>query len=339
MRGRNMWLAGAAGAALLVGSAGGASAQEVRIFTFEGYTDEEWVAPFEEATGCEVSATYTGSVDEMFAKMVGSDGADYDLISIDTSLFGRYTEQGLLRPYDMSAIENTANLLPAFQDVPEARVDGETYGVPIAWGSLGLIYDTDEVDPPPTSWDIMWSEEYANQILVLDDTNNNIVNTAIILGFEDPFNLTEEQMEAVKEKLIEQKRVLLSYYAGFEEGVNIWESGNAVLMFSMGEFQAIDLEERGYNVEYTIPQEGGIGWLDTWAMSKGVQDVECAQAWVNYFLTPEVGQMMTAKYGYGNTTSETEGLDYADRLTWLAPAEDFDRRTQVWNEVKAAPVP
>ncbi len=314
------------------------SAQErtIRIFTFEGYTDDEWVKEFEEAHDATVNVTYTGSVDEMFAKMKGSEGADYDLISIDTSLFGRYIEQDLIIPYDMATIPNTANLLPAFQDVAEVQHEGATYGVPITWGSLGLIYDVDEVDPAPTSWEALWSEDYAGRIIVLDDTNNNIVNTAIILGFEDPFNLTDDQLAAVKEKLIEQKKVLLSYFAGFEEGNNIWDSGDAVLMFSMGEFQAVDLKDRGYNVEYIIPDEGGVGWLDTWAMSKGVQNAELAHAWVNSFLEKSVGERVSAKYGYGNTTSESEGLDYADRLTWLRPAEDFNKRTEIWNEVKAA---
>lgn len=311
---------------------------EVRIFTFEGYTDPEWVSKFEEQTGCEVKSTFTGSVDEMFAKMRGSDGADFDLISIDTSLFGRYVEQDLIQPYDMSKITNTANLLTAFQSVDEAQHDGGVYGIPIAWGSLGLIYDKDEVDPAPTSWDILWSEEYAGRIIVLDDTNNNIVNAAIILGYEDPFNLDEEQMQAVKQKLIDQKKVLLSYFAGFEEGNNVWESGAAVLMFSMGEFQAVDLRERGYNVEYVIPEEGAIGWLDTWALSKGAEDVGCAHQYVNFYLEPWVGELMSEKYGYGNTTTVSESLDYADRLTWLAPAEDFTRRTEIWNEVKATPV-
>ncbi len=311
---------------------------EVRIFTFEGYTDSEWVSKFEEQSGCKVRSTFTGSVDEMFAKMRGSDGADFDLISIDTSLFGRYIEQGLIQPYDMSKISNTSNLLGAFQSVDEAAHDGDVYGVPIAWGSLGLIYDKDEVNPPPTSWDILWSEDYAGRIIVLDDTNNNIVNTAIILGFEDPFNLNEEQLQAVKAKLIDQKKSLMSYFAGFEEGNNIWESGNAVLMFSMGEFQAVDLRERGYNVEYIIPDEGGVGWLDTWALSTGASDLACAHQYVNFYLEPWVGERMTEKYGYGNTTSETQGLDYASRLTWLAPPEDPNRRTEVWNEVKATPV-
>jgi putative spermidine/putrescine transport system substrate-binding protein/spermidine/putrescine transport system substrate-binding protein len=316
-----------------------AQQRELRIFTFEGYADDEWVQEFEAAHDADVNVTYTGSVDEMFAKMKGSEGADYDLISIDTSLFGRYIEEGLIVPYDMAEIPNTANLLPAFQDVAEVQHDGDTYGVPITWGSLGLIYDTDEVDPAPTSWAVLWDESYKGRIIILDDTNNNIVNTAIILGYEDPFHLTDEQLEAVKQKLIDQKKVLLSYFAGFEEGNKIWESGNAILMFSMGEFQAVDLANRGYNVAYIIPDEGGVGWLDTWALSKGAKEPELAHAWVNFFLDKSVGERVSQTYGYGTTTSEAEGLDYADKLTWLRPAEDLTKRIEVWNEVKATPVP
>ena len=316
--------------------AGTASAQEVRLFSFEGYAEPEWVDAFEEETGCAVSATYTGSVDEMFARMQGSDGADFDLISIDTSLFGRYTEQGLLQPYDMSLIPNTENLLPEFQTVDEATIDGDTYGVPIAWGSLGLIYDNEAFPDGVDSWEALWDPANAGHVLALDDANNNITNAAIVLGYEDPFNLTDEQFEAVKEKLIEMKDELISYYAGFEEGVNIWENSQAQLMFSMGEFQAVELESRGFDVTYAIPEEGGIGWLDTLALSKGAQDLECAHAYANWFLNGETGPLLSEIKGYGNTTAVAEGLDYAGSLVWLAPVEDFDRRVQIWNEVKAA---
>ena len=173
-------------------------------------------------------------------------------------------------------------------------------------------------------------------MLALDDANNNVTNAAIVLGLEDPFNLSDADFDAVKEKLIEQKQYLISYYAGFEEGVNIWDSSEATLMFSMGEFQAVELASRGYDAVYSIPKEGGIGWLDTWALSKGVKDSECAHQWVNHYLDGVTGPTMTEKNGYGNTTDESPGLDYADKLVWLRPVEDFDRRVKVWNEVKAA---
>lgn len=308
----------------------------LRIFTFEGYTDDAWVEEFEAMTGAEVRVTYTGSVDEMFAKMKGSEGADYDLVSLDTSGIPRYIEHGLLAPIDTSEIANMGNLLPAFQDVPEVQVDGDVYGVPIAWGSLGLIYDNEEfADDPPTSWSVMWDEAYDQRILVLDDANNNIVNTAIYLGYDNPYDLSDDEFAQVKQALIDQKVLVQTYYAGFDDGVEIWENSDAVLMFSMGEFQQVGMNERGLDVTYIIPEEGGVGWLDCWVMSKGVGDEDLALQWIDFFLEKRIGQAMSAAYGYGNTTSETEGLDYAGKLNWLQPPEDFERRVGIWNEVKA----
>ena len=175
-------------------AAGFASAQEVRLFSFEGYAEPEWVESFEAETGCSVSAAYTGSVDEMFAKMAGSDGADYDLISIDTSIIQRYVDNGLIIPFDMSMVPNTANLLASFTNVAEVMSGGETYGVPMAWGSLGLIYDTEAFPDGVDSWEALWDPANAGHVLALDDANNNVTNAAIVLGIDDPFNLSDEDM-------------------------------------------------------------------------------------------------------------------------------------------------
>jgi putative spermidine/putrescine transport system substrate-binding protein len=329
--------AAAIGLALAVGAPAGAEEGELRLFVFDGYADDGWVEEFEEITGAEVNITYTGSVDEMFAKMAGSNGDDYDLISLDTSAILRYHEQGLLAQIDTSKIENLGNLMPAFQDVAEVQIDGGVYAVPMAWGSLGLIYDVEEFgDNPPTSWDILWNEDYRGRMIALDDANNNIVNTAIYLGFDNPYNLSDEEFDAVRDALLAQKALLKTYYAGFAEGMDIWESSDVVAMFAMGEFQKVGMADRGLDVQYIIPSEGGIGWLDCWIMSRGVQDEDLAMRWISFFLEKKIGQEMSAKYGYGNTTSVSEGLDYADRLNWLQPPEDFERRVALWNEVKAS---
>lgn len=319
------------------------AADELRIFTWEGYADDQWVEEFASLTGVTPSVTYTGSVDEMFARMKGSEGADFDLLALDTGSFKRYVEQDLIQPVDMSKIPNRSELLPAFQDIDSVKFDGTAYGVPFAWGSLPLIYDADAFpDGAPESWEAMWDPANAQQMIVLDDANNNIVNTAILLGFSDPYNLTDEQFEAIKEKLIEQKRLILTYYAGFEDGVNIFAQGGVKLMFSMGEPQRGMLQERGVNAELTIPKEGAVGWLDCWIISKGAQDPALAMEWINLMTTKAAGAYISETYGYGNCTNaevnEAAGLTYSDRLSYLQAPEDFAKRVAVWNEVKAAPI-
>jgi putative spermidine/putrescine transport system substrate-binding protein/spermidine/putrescine transport system substrate-binding protein len=152
---------------------------------------------------------------------------------------------------------------------------------------------------------------------------------------DNPYNLSEAEMEQVKQTLIDQKKLVVTYFAGFDEGNQIWDSGGISLMFSMGEFQEVALKEMGHNVKYIIPSEGGIGWLDTWAMTSGA-DEELAHAWANFFIEKSTQELMNDRYGYGTVTHESPGLDYAARLNWLQPAEDFEWRNRVWNEVKAS---
>ena len=87
-------------AAGILGLAAVAQAEEgvVRIIAFEGYADDDWIEQFEEQNDAEVRVTFIGAVDELFAKMSGSQGEDYDVLSIDTSLFPRYDSAGLLQP-------------------------------------------------------------------------------------------------------------------------------------------------------------------------------------------------------------------------------------------------
>ncbi len=66
------------------------AAKELSLGCFEGYAEQEWIDEFEAKYDAKVKVKYVGSVDELFALTQASKGEDFDLISIDTSLFPRY---------------------------------------------------------------------------------------------------------------------------------------------------------------------------------------------------------------------------------------------------------
>jgi putative spermidine/putrescine transport system substrate-binding protein/spermidine/putrescine transport system substrate-binding protein len=317
-----------------------AADKELRILTWEGYAEPEWLDPFKQATGATVNIVYSGSADEMFAKMQGSQGADFDLVSFDTSLFPRYVDAKLIQPFDMSKIPNWANVAPEFANVAAIKQGDQQFGIPFAWGSLPLVYDATEFPTAPESWEVMWDPKYAQQMLWQDDANNSITLGALIVGVANPYKLTDEDFEKVKAKLIEQKKLLLSYYAGFDDGVNLFAQNGIKLMYSMGEPQVPALKKKGVNAALTIPKERAVGWLDCWELSAGVKDSDLAHAWINACLEKSTGKVLTEKLGYGNTTNlevnKAAGLTYGDRLSWLETAENYEKRVATWNEIKAA---
>lgn len=317
-----------------------AADRELRILTWEGYAGPEWLDKFKSDTGATVNIVYAGSADEMFAKMQGSQAADFDLVSFDTSLFPRYVDAKLIQPMDPSKIPNIKNIAPEFADVKAVMRGQDRYGLPFAWGSLPLVYDTAAFPTAPESWEVMWDEQYAQQMLWMDDANNSITLAALIVGAANPYQLTDEDFARIKEKLVAQKKLSLSYYAGFDDGVNLFAQNGIKLMFSMGEPQVPALVKKGIAAALTIPKEKAVGWLDCWELSAGAKDVDLAYAWMNACMDSAVGKILTEKNGYGNTTNvdvnKTAGMTYGDKLSWLETAENYEKRVAVWNEIKAS---
>ncbi|MDQ0395700.1 ABC transporter substrate-binding protein [Labrys monachus] len=329
----------AAAVALALGVSGAALAQskgEVRLLTYEGYADPAWVKEFQDETGIAVKVTYVGGVDEQIAKMKASNGKDYDVVAVDTASLKAFADQKLVAPIDKSKFTSFDNLLPQFQPMANATFDNVTYGIPWAWGSLGLVYDKKTFPQAPTSWSVLWDPQYKGKVISLDDANNCVNFAAIALGIKDPFKLDDAQFAQVKQKLVDLKHNLLTYFAGFDEGTTIWSENNVVLMFSMGELNAINLKKKGFDVGYTIPKEGAVGWLDNLTVSAGSPHPEFAYAWINFAFQKKIGADMAVKSGWASTTAPAEGMDYADKLIWAKNPEDYNRRQALWNEVKAS---
>src|SRR5579872_358842 len=51
----------------------------LNVIAWEGYTQPQWVKPFEQQTGCQVNAKYAGSSDEMVTLMRQGGDSQYDL--------------------------------------------------------------------------------------------------------------------------------------------------------------------------------------------------------------------------------------------------------------------
>ena len=78
------------------------AAGEVNLLTWEGYADESFVKPFEDATGCKVSATYVGSNDD-FAPKLAAGGGVYDLVTPSIDATKVLIEAGFIDPLDLES--------------------------------------------------------------------------------------------------------------------------------------------------------------------------------------------------------------------------------------------
>ena len=96
------------------------------------------------------------------------------------------------------------------------------------------------------------------------------------------------------------------------------------------------LQAAGAHVAYVNPKEGALAWLDTWALTSGVQDKDLAEQWINFVLQKKIGEQLTERTGFGNTVAPSANAAPTDKLVYVEVVEDPTKRSDLWNEIKAA---
>lgn len=317
------------------------AASEIRVMAWQGYADDDWVKEFQEQTGITAQVVFIGTDDEIWAKIKGSEGKDFDVFAVNTAQLQRYIDAGLTTPHDLAKLPNQKNVLPRFQDLARIKGimrDGKVHAIPFCFDSIGLIYDKAKVSPAPDSFTILWDPKYKGKVIAYDNGEHNFSFTALTLGFPDPFHLSAEQMDQIKAKLSELKQNVLSFYTTPDEALQLYKSNDVALIWAnYGQQQVKAMKDAGADIGYVNPKEGALAWLDTWAMTNGVQDKDAAEAWVNFLLQKKIGEQLSQRTGFGNTVAETGSANPNDRLVWLEFVEDPTKRSDLWNEVKAQP--
>ena len=181
----------------------------LNLLVWEGYADPSFVKAFEEQNHCKVSASYMGSSDELVAKLRGGSAGTYDVISPSSDVATSIATAGLAAPLDLAKLPSYSQLSVQLTSLPLVRVKGEVFGVPFMWGPNPMIYDTTAFPQPPDSWAIFWDPKYRGKVSVWDDLST-VYMAAQVLGFDHPdpsqlYNLSDDQLETVKKKLLELK--------------------------------------------------------------------------------------------------------------------------------------
>jgi len=324
---------------LIGGSKEKGKPNELNLLLFEGYGEPGWVDPFEEETGATVNITNATSVDEIFSKMVADGGRGFDLVTLDTSQFPRYHQQGLLLPVNLDNIPNyRIEVLPEFHDITITMFDGEQYGVPYAWGTIPMWYDANVIPREPDSWRDMWDPKYKGKVIILDEPQNSVVLMAMIVGgVKNLYSLSEADIERVKEGFLSLAPQIRTLTTGATDMINLIASGDAVIGMAFGEQTAYVANQKGLNIQLTIPREGATGWLDCWAISAGTQNKELAEKWINHTIIKKYNKMMSDTIGYPGCSNPPEGPPATykmERIQWMQPRDDYQRLGEAWEEIK-----
>lgn len=284
------------------------------LIAWPGYTEPDWVKPFEQETGCKVTVKPGNTSDEMVNLMRQQGGTLYDGVSASGDATNRLIANGDVAAVDVTTFPDYAQVMESLKAPPHNTVDGVHYGVPYMWGPNLLMYNTEVVKPAPTSWDVVFEADspYAGKITAYDSPIY-IADAAMYLkahrpelGITDPYELTQEQLDAAVELLKQQASMVGKYWAVYTDEIDGFVSGDMVVGTAWPvNWQYTKAE--GVPVEAIIPSEGVTGWADTWMMSANAPHPNCMLKWMEYTLRAEV-QTQVAEF-YGATPSNTRSCD------------------------------
>jgi putative spermidine/putrescine transport system substrate-binding protein len=308
----------------------------LNVVAWEGYAQDDWVKPFEAATGCQVNAKYAGSSDEMVALMRSGGGSQYDVVSASGDATLRLIYGHNVQPINMALIPAWKNFIPQLKSPAFNTVHGVHYGVSYEWGPNTLLYSTKVFPSAPTSWSVIYNPQYKGAITVPDnpiqiaDAALYLSKTQPALGITDPYELNQTQMDAVATLLKSQAKLIKKYWALASDEIQLFTSGDAVVGAAWP-YQTNTLQAAKVAVADTIPAEGATGWADTWMIAAKAKHVNCAYEWINWVTTPKV-QAQQAIY-FGETPANTLACREMDaqqpgacaQYHANAPASYFDR--------------
>ena len=243
---------------------------------------------FEKLTGIKVNYQEFDSNEAMYGKL-SSEAVSYDIIIPSDYMIDRLVSEGKLAELDFSMIDNYEYIADEYKNLP---FDPENkYSVPYNVGMVGLIYNTTMVEGTPDSWEIMWDEKYAGDILTFNNPRDAFAIVQFLLGMD--VNSTDEaDWRAAADKLIEQNSVLQGRV--MDAVFNKMEGGNAAMApYYAGDF--LSMQENNPDLAFVYPKEGTNIFVDSVCVPKNCRNYEAAMLYINFLLEPEVA-LANAEY-------------------------------------------
>ena len=276
------------------------SGGELNVYNWSDYIGETTVEDFQKETGITVRYDVYDSNETLDAKLkAGNTG--YDIVVPTGSFLGQQIQAGIYQKIDKSKISNYGNIDPQILEALKPFDPTNEYAVPYFWGTVGIGVDVAKVkerlgeNAPINSFDLLFKPENAAKLqdcgISMLDSPSDILPPALKYLGKDPHSKSEEDYAAV-EQMLTAVRPYVKYFHS-SQYINDLADGElcAVIGWSGDVFIAqARAEEAGSKAElsYSIPKEGTLLWVDSFAIPKDAKNVNNALKFIDYLNRPQV---------------------------------------------------
>ena len=314
------------------------------------YLGENVISDFEKQYGVRVIVENFDSNEMMYTKLMAGDR--YDVIIPSDYMIERLMNEDFLQPLDKSMIPNMENMSDAVLGM--SYDPDNTYSIPYFWGSVGLVYNHENVDPAvieSEGWEVLRNTDYAGHIYIYDSERDSFMMAFKALGYsmntEDPNEINDAyewllQMNNAMSPVYVTDEVIDGMMNGYKD-IAVVYSGDAAVVLDENE-----------DMSFYMPSQGTNIWCDAMVIPANAENPKLAHEFINYMLTYEAAFDNTETVGYTSPNAEvfeemttSEDL-YAENAAYL-PRSGYEKDemfhdnqvlmrelSRLWIKVKAA---
>ena len=265
----------------------------LHIFCWSEYIPQQIVDAFSADTGIKVSMETYSSNEEMLAKLFAG-GGNYDIIQPSEYVIEGLIKESLLTPIDHASIPNMKNLAPEFTNM--SFDPGNKYSVPYMAGTVGIIVNTEVIQDDIKSYNDVFQEKFAKNIVVLDDAREIVSWGLESLGI--PVNEVSDENLAKVKPLLEKWLPLVKVFDSDSPKTALLNGDVALGVVWAGEGAILLNEDEKF--KWIVPAEGGHLFVDSLAIPKTAKHVKNAELFINYVLRPDVSAKISEAFPYLN---------------------------------------
>jgi len=303
----------------------------VNILAWVGYDERDFLEKLESRTGVRVNVkTYVGG-DRMYSLFKSAPAGTYDLVVVDREYGSRLFAEKALCPIDPNQVRK-ADLLEPFASTSVAVAADTIYAVPVRWGALGLVYNSRHIPAEDvSSYGVLFDKRFAKRVGIFDwylptmgvlaryASNKNAWSN------ESSFNLTRQQLDALTAMLKTLRPQVRSVQPSTGDVIASLRSGAVWVAPGVGEWAAASLQEEGIPVEWCVPSEGGVMWIEALAVTPNGTERPEAQKVFDAFQDPEVLASLMWRKAYVSQSPSRKAYSYlSDSQRHMLKAEDLN---------------
>lgn len=300
------------------------SKQTLTVLNYGKYIDEKVLKQFEAQTGIEVKYEEYESPEEMYTKYK-SGAIDYDVICTSEYIIQKLIREDEVLEQDYATLSNYKNLDENILSMAQVYDPDNTYTIPYFYGTVGILYDKTKIsEEAASSWNILWDESYANEIIMMNSVRDAFIPALKLNGY----SINEGDEEELRDALDLLDRQFPIVYAYFVEEIGdemISDNAELALIYSGEAAYAMDYNE---NLAYIVPKEGSNLWIDSWFIPKTCKNQDAALQFLDYLCSEDAAKANFEYVYYASPiTTVAENLDASQKQNEaiLPSKETLDR--------------